>query len=222
MEYIKYFESFEQDNKFDYTIDDIKEILNLRGVKFDYIKYLDCGGYGNVFEIDSNTILKITTMDNEVYYANKIKDIESKYLIDIKDVFFHSYTHYGYNVKNGFIIMEKLNIDLNNRFNNFIYYLHLNNPLSDRYKFAKPNEVYDFFKDRLKSLEYEDIIEMWNQYVNIRNVLEKYNLPKDDLRARNIGFRNNTPVFFDISNIYTSKNYNYSKIDVIKHYINVY
>lgn len=214
MSYIYKFESFVSENKFDYTLGDINNILKERNIHVTNLDYLDSGAYGNAFKLNENLVLKITTSDSEVYYASKLLNVNSNYLVNIKDVFFHEYFDMGYNVRNGFIIMEYLNTD-RRKFNRFIDYLHVHNPISDRYENVPMVEVINYFKDRLVGVDDEVIIEMFNYYKDIRKELEKYNLPHDDLRGSNIGYRNNRPIFFDISSIYSSEKYDYSNIEII-------
>ena len=214
MNYINKFESFASENKFDYTLGDINNILKERNIHVTNLDYLDSGAYGNAFKLNENLVLKITTSDSEVYYASKLLNVNSNYLVNIKDVFFHEYFDMGYIVRNGFIIMEYLNAD-RRKFNRFIDYLHVHNPISDRYENVPMVEVINYFKDRLVGVDDEVIIEMFNYYKDIRKELEKYNLPHDDLRGSNIGYRNNRPIFFDISSIYSSEKYDYSNIEII-------
>lgn len=214
MKYIKQIENFNS-SKFDYTKSDIEKILNDRGVKFDYIEYLDSGSYGDVYRISKNICLKITLSESEVYYADIIKNINSEYIVSIKDVFFHSYFDIGYNIKNGFIVMDLLNTT-NTVFNRFVDYLHYQNPLSKKYKTINKEEVIEYFKDKMVGLRKSQIIELFDLYVTLREELKKYDLPIDDLRGRNIGYKNNKPVVFDIADIYTTKQIDYDNIDEIK------
>lgn len=214
MKYIKQIENYNSP-KFDYRKSDIEKILNDRGVEFDYIEYLDSGTYGDVYRISKNICLKITLSKSDVYYADIIKSINSEYIISIKDVFFHSYFDIGYNIKNGFIIMELLNTT-NTIFNRFVDYLHYQNPLSKKYKTVNKEDVIKYFKDKMVGLSESQIIELWDLYSTLRDELKKYNLPIDDLRGRNIGYKNTKPVAFDIADIYTSKQIDYDNIDEIK------
>jgi hypothetical protein len=219
MKYIKLFEDFT--DKFDHKLIDIKEVLTKRGTIFNNISYIKSGAYGSVFEIDNNIILKLTNMKSEVYYANKIKNIESDNIIKIFDVFFHKYTDVGYNVNVGFILMEKLDVDrVPKAFKTFVDYLNQRNPLINIWKEVSDKKVIDFFKDKLISITDNDIINYWNSYKKILSECERYNIPTDDLRGDNIGMRGNNFVFFDIGDLYNSYDHDYTNIDFIDKQIN--
>lgn len=203
---------------FDYKIEDIKTILKERGYNVKSLTILDSGMYGTAFILNNEYVLKVTNMKSEVYYANIIKDITEDNLVNIKDVFFHEYFDFM-TVRIGFIIMEKLNTDSNKLFKLFIDYLHNRNNLTSRYKVVDMSEVIEFFKDKIVSIDDETIIKYWNMYISILETCEKYNLPIDDLRGRNIGFRygnESVPVFFDIGDVYSSIKHDYSNIDILK------
>jgi len=214
MKYIKIFENFETSEKMDYTPDNIKNILKERNVSYNNISYIGEGNYGAAYSLNNGLVLKITDMDSEVYYANKLKDISSDYLIDIKDIFFHKYTDIGYNVRVGFIIMEELDMNKGKYFKRFIDKLNVYDSIKN-----KPNitdeDILEYFKERLSFLEEVVILKYWKIYTNIIRECKKYDIPTDDLRGGNIGFRGDKPIFFDIGDIYKSYNHDYSNIDII-------
>ena len=219
MKYIKLFEQY--NDMFDYNINHIEEILKIQNVDFVDITYLDSGSYGSVFDLNNGNVLKITNMDSEIYYAKKLIDIESECLVKVENVFFHKYYDMGYNVKVGFIIMEKLITEKGKQFKNFLDYLTLHGTIRNIYKTINNRGVLKYFKDKLIYTTDEKIIYFWEDYKTILSECEKYKLPIDDLRGRNIGFRNNKPVFFDIGDIYNSHNHDYSDIEIINHNINI-
>lgn len=203
---------------FDYKIEDIKTILKERGYKVKSLTILESGMYGTALILNNEYVLKITNMKSEVYYANILKDITEDNLVNVIDVFFHEYFDYM-TVRIGFIIMEKLNTESNKLFKLFIDYLHNRNNLTSRYKVVDISEVIDFFKDKILSIDDDTIIKYWNMYTSILDSCKKYNLPNDDLRGRNIGFRyenDSVPVFFDIGDVYSSIKHDYSNIDILK------
>ena len=212
MKYIKLFENF-TDNS-DYNIDQIKEILKVRGTNFNDIEFIDSGGYGSVFDLKNGYVLKITTMDSELIYAEKLMNIDSNFLVKVKDVFYHAYHDVGYTIKIGFIVMEKLEIRKGNSLVNFIDSLNIYNSPKYRYRTISDEDVLKYFK-YLSFFTDKQIIRYWNVYKNIALECEKYDLPIDDIRGGNIGFRDNHPVLFDIGDIYKSYEHDYSNIDII-------
>lgn len=219
MKHLKLFEDFTE--QFDYNIEQIKEVLKLRGTDFNNVEFLDSGMYGSAFDLNNGFVLKLTAMDSEVFYANKLIDINSEFLVKVKDTFFHKYYDAGYTVKIGFIIMEKLHIENGNRFEKFIDRLNVYDSPKSMYKTVSDEKVLDYFKAKMTSPNEEEIIYYWKLYKNIVSECEKYNLPTDDLRGRNVGFRNNKPVFFDIGDVYNSYKHDYTDIDILEHNINI-
>lgn len=215
MKYLKTFENYEE--LFDYNIDDIKAILGLRDINNPSIEFIGEGSYGSAFKLNGNKVLKITSLENEIYYANKIKNISSDKIVKVYDAFFNEYYDVGYTVKNPFILMEHLDTNIDPSLRRFIDYLNGRNPLASKVNTAKDSEIISYFKELLYKDE-DKILEYWSIYKGIVNECLKYNLPIDDLRGNNIGMSNGNYKFFDISNIHTSKDYDYSDIDVVKHY----
>lgn len=214
MKYIKLFENYESE-LFDHTINDIKKILDLRKTKYIDVTHIASGSYGSAFDLGNNLVLKITTMKSEVYYARKLIGIDSKYLIDVKDCFFHTYSDMGYNIKIGFIIEEKLNMNKGNIFKRFVDILYRYD--SPKSKDIPDKEFIEYFNSY--NFETETLLKYRFYYNEIIQECKKYDLPIDDLRGDNIGFRNDTPVLFDIGDIHKSYKHNYSNIDEIELYI---
>lgn len=219
MKYLKLFEDFTE--QFDYNIEQIKEVLKLRETEFNDVEFLDSGMYGSAFDLNNGFVLKLTSMDSELYYAKKLINIDSDFLVKVKDVFYHKYHDVGYKVKVGFIIMEKLDIRNGNRFERFVDRLNVYDSPKSMYKTISDEKVLEYFKSKMIETNEEEILHYWNLYKNIVSECEKYNLPTDDLRGRNIGFRDNTPVFFDIGDVYKSNNHDYRDIDILEYNINI-
>lgn len=198
MKYLKLFENFK--SHFDYNIDQIREILTLRGTKFNNIEFIANGRYGSAFDLNNGLVLKITTMDSELYYAKKLMNIDSDFLVKIEDVFYHQYS----DIKNGFIVMEKLQTNISQSFKYFIDYTNKYGSISSIWKSITNDKVLEYFRPKLISLNDEIILRYWDLYKQIRMECEKYNLPTDDLSSHNVGIRNNKPVFFDIGDIYNT------------------
>lgn len=219
MKHLKFFEGFEE--QFDYNIEQIKDILNLRNVDFVDIDFIDSGAYGSAFDLNNGFVLKLTNMDSELYYAKKLISIDSNHIVKVKDVFFHKYYDIGYTVKVGFIIMEKLDTNKGYKFKNFVDMLNNYGTIKTIYKTISDNKVLEFFKDKIVSMNNELILSYWQIYKNILTECDRYKLPTDDLRGNNIGFRENTPIFFDIGDIHNSYKHDFSNIDVIEYNITI-
>jgi hypothetical protein len=219
MKHIKMFENFKTDI-FDFTSKEdfeifIKDICEKMNINYSYITFLSEGGNGIAVDLGNN-ILKLTTDFSEAYLANKLKNITSKNLVKIyKVVELLDNKEYS---KTYAIHQEKLITHLNPSINTFLYYLHKNNSITKRIKYVSDDEVYDFFKDKMLSLNRDNIILLFNKWKNVYLECMKYDIPLSDFHGKNVGIRKSNPtelVYFDISNpyeIYDNKILNIEKI----------
>lgn len=170
----------------------IEKVLNKMNIEYDYksINPLAEGGHGFVIDIDHKSVLKITTDESEAYYANKLISIKEDNLINVYDVCEIKYD-YQY-VKLYAIHMEKLNLDVDDNVKNLFNYLHKNDISELDFK---NNDIYAY-----------------KQWKNIIDACNKHDLPIDDLHSKNIGYRNNNIVFFDISLLRDIKKFDMSNV----------
>jgi len=210
MHYLKYFENFEYEYHNDSVIEFdiplylvVEKVLNAISYYYNSIDYLDEGNNGVVILVDDK-IMKISIDDKELTLSNKIKKLETNYLVDIdKVVTITSDFHYGkYNI----IIQEKLNTNLDskvkvlfdslNKRNNVVS--HLDNG------FYNKEFIFNSLKESFVNITEGDFFIVFEKWYNIYKECREYNIPIDDLRSRNVGYdKKGTLKFFDITSLYT-------------------
>ncbi len=207
--YLEYFgfENKEQVYKF------ANEICSKMNISFTEIKILGGGRNGVAIDL-GESILKFSVDDSEAYFAKKLINIDSVNLVkiyDIKEIISDECDFYA-------IHEEKLITKLNSTITNLIYYLNNQNPISNNVETISDDKIYDFFKNKLISLEQKDILILYNKWKNVYNETKKYDIPLTDFNQNNVGIRESNPnelVYFDISDPYGSyrnKNYDLEKL----------
>lgn len=203
MEYLKMFEDFENDNIFDLTENEVKEMLDRNDISYSYIKILAEGGNGIAIELTEDTVLKITFDASEYYFAKKLIGVDSPNLVKIFKVWKEEFCYC--------IVEEKLITEINNAISNFLYYMHHRNPISHKIETVSDDEVYEYFSTKFMGLDKSNIIILFNKYKEVYYECKKYDISMSDFHEKNVGIRKSNPtslVYFDISdpyNIYRDK-----------------
>jgi len=230
---MKYFKLFENYHKYNYDYYDsnliiqfkipvkdwVEKLLKKLNIKTDYHMPVGKGEYG--FAIDlGDKILKVTNEKSEAYYGKKILNINSPNIVKMFDVKIVK-SDYQKQGELYIIVMEKLNLNIDNNVKILINYLHKRNDIVDKldkYNIVSDEEVYNFFKDKLKMLDKNDILYIFKKWMNVYNECRKYNIPLHDFHSENIGLRfsnNDELVIFDISGLNEAKKYNIDNIETI-------
>lgn len=197
MEYLKMFEDFENDNIFDLTENEVKEMLDRNDISYSYIKILAEGGNGIAIELTEDTVLKITFDVSEYYFAKKLIGIDSPNLVKIFKVWKEEFSYC--------IVEEKLITDINSRICNFLYYMHRRNPITHKIETVSDDEVYEYFSTKFMGLDKSNIIILFNKYKEVYYECKKYDISMSDFHEKNVGIRKSNPtslVYFDISDPY--------------------
>jgi len=198
MKHLKVFEEFD-DNSYDLTESDIKDILKRNDIPYSHIRILSEGGNGIVIDISDDKVLKVTMDKSEIYFAKKLIGVDSPNLVKIFKVWEEKYFHC--------ILEEKLITELNNTISYFVSYMHKKNPINHRIETVSDDEVYEYFSTKLISLDKSNIIMLFNKYKEVYYECKKYGISIADFHGKNVGVRKNNPtslVYFDISDPYNS------------------
>jgi hypothetical protein len=203
MKHLRLFEEFEDDNSYDLTENDVKNILDKNDISYTHIKTISEGGNGIAVDISEDKVLKITNDHSEYYFAKKLVGVNSPNLVKIFKVWKEEYFYC--------IVEEKLITELNNNIYNFLYYMHKRNPISHNIENVSDEDVLDYFEPKLISLSKENILKLLDMYREVYYECKKYDISMADFHGKNVGVRKSNPtslVYFDISdpyNIYSDK-----------------
>lgn len=213
--YIKCFEEHKWDQfrdeshfEIDIPIDEwINIVLRELNIAHKNISPIGIGGNGSALDLGNDTVLKITLDKSEAFYANRLIDIDSPNLIKVFDVKrITSPYHYGELYA---IHMEKLNTQVYSAIKHMVDYLHKQNPITGSMRtglIPSDDKIYSFFKDLILTLDRDNILFIFEKWMNVYNECQKYDIPMDDFHSKNMGTskRNSTElVFYDISSIHS-------------------
>ncbi len=215
--YIKTFETFKT-SRFDFEIpteeyiDKVLDTMNIPSTKF---KLLGEGAYGFALDL-GDSILKITTDKNEVYYAEKLMNIESKNLVKVYQVV-EIKSKYQY-AKIYAIHQEKLITEFDDRIKNMVWYLSKHNPVTPALlaNSLTNDIILDFFRSKFIGWTDDMILHCFDMIKQMYLEAQKYNLPTDEIHCNNVGIRKDTKdlVYFDISSPYESHEINIPIIQI--------
>lgn len=170
---------------------DLENFVKSLNLPYSKIEILGEGGYGLAIDL-GDSVLKITHDESEVYFANMLKNIDSKHLVKIYDVWYNKFY---------IIHQEKLFTNINETIKTFLYYLHIRNPLTIDSSNA---DVCDYFTSKMHITD-DMIIKLFDMWKSVASECIKYNIPLSDFHEKNVGYRKSDPtclVYFDISDPY--------------------
>src|SRR6478735_8817864 len=165
MKYIKLFENYNLLKDIESVVFLICKKLNIKILSLSILSERD---NGIVIDL-GNSILKITYDISEVYFADKLKYIDSENLVKVYNVVNIISKNYG----NFYIIhQEKLYTKINPIIKKFILFLH-----KSKLKFNIDNttidDLYDFFKNKL-DLSKENLLSLFNKYKEVYDETKNY------------------------------------------------
>jgi len=201
-------------------IDKIAEKVS-KELGFRYSHFVGMGDYGIAYDVGNEKVLKITTDKNEYEISNYLRTKNTTYLIDIYDVRkigetglysivmdkvekLTSFEKIFLDKLNGFLYNKKMNIlDIFSTYDN-----------EDKMRYFLVNEISDK-PEPSYSANFSVLLKLISDLVYIKLEARKYKIICCDLRAANVGWKNNDSigkhlVFFDIGS-YGEKNFKTTK-----------
>ena len=167
------------------------------------VSFLGSGEHGNAYLTDDNKVIKVTTDKSEYFESRKLVGknpthlpkiydcyvVESKKLVTPIWVILLEYVKYDDKLQ------ERLWWTLSDAFEE-----QLNLDLMDELSYLQVNvNTVDHMVDLMNHLDIsEEILNYYGQLISMIEELKKYNIKSVDYGPKNMGFRNDTLVFFDL------------------------